>query len=203
MTPLLEVDGLVKQYRRGWRRRPGFRLTAHFTLAEPTVLGVLGPNGSGKTPLFELITGSNRPSSGQVRVAGRDIHGVKASERDRLAIHYHQSYQVRRFKPGLPDALLAPAGSDYPLVHLFDEPQFSLADGYVGFMLRFFAELRAQGRLVVLCLHPNEPWHVELLRETCERFLFVHAGTVTPAPTWDALVTDERARAYLGTLAEL
>ena len=57
----------------------------------------MGPNGSGKTTLFELITGSNAPSAGRVVCMGQDIHGVKARERDRLAIHYHQSYQVRRF----------------------------------------------------------------------------------------------------------
>ena len=30
------------------------------------------------------------------------------------------------------------AGSDYPVVHLFDEPQFNTQDGYIGFMLDFF-----------------------------------------------------------------
>ena len=69
-----------------------------------------------------------------VLVGGRDIHRVRYRERDRLAIHYNQSYQVRAFKCTVPSFMLEPAASDYPLVHLFDEPQFS-QDGYIGFML--------------------------------------------------------------------
>ena len=52
------------------------------------------------------------------------------------------------------------AQSEAPRVHLFDEPQFNTQDGYIGFMLDFFRKLRAEGRLVFLCLHPNEPWHL-------------------------------------------
>ncbi len=72
-----------------------FSLEADFAIDEPGVVGVMGPNGSGKTTLFELITGSNLPSAGRVLVDGQDIHAVRYGERDRLAIHYHQSYQVR------------------------------------------------------------------------------------------------------------
>jgi hypothetical protein len=119
---------------------------------------------------------------------GRDIHRVRYRERDRLAIHYHQSYQVRAWKRTRPSVLLDPAGSDYPLVHLFDEPQFNTQDGYIGFMLQFFRTLRAAGRVVFLCLHPNESYHVDILRETCERFIFVDRGTLTHAasfaPCW-------------------
>ena len=61
-------------------------------------------------------------------------------------------------------------------MHLFDEPQFNTQDGYIGFMLDFFRTLRAEDRLVFLCLHPNEPYHLEILRESCERFLFVNQG---------------------------
>ena len=81
---------------------------------------------------------------------------MKARERDRLAIHYHQSYQVRRFSRRRPDFLLEkPRSGDYPMVHLFDEPQFNTQDGYIGFMLDFFRRLRGEGRVVFLCLHPD------------------------------------------------
>ena len=39
-------------------------------------------------------------------------------------------------------------------------------------------------RLVFLCLHPNEPYHLDILRESCERFVFVDRGRLTHAPTW-------------------
>jgi ABC-type histidine transport system ATPase subunit len=86
-------------------------------------------------------------------------------------------------------------------VHLFDEPQFNTQDGYIGFMLDFFARLKANGRLVFLCLHPNEPYHVDILRECCERFIFVQKGAVSEAPDFDTLAQDEKVRAYLGALA--
>ena len=199
---LLAVEGLEKRYTRGLLgREVTFSLAADFRIAEPAVVGVMGPNGSGKTTLFELITGSNRPSAGRVVCCGKDIHKVRADERDRLAIHYHQAYQVRRFARRLPNFMLERAGSDYPMVHLFDEPQFNTQDGYIGFMLDFFRRLRREGRLVFLCLHPNERYHLEILREVCERYLFVFQGRVSEAADFTALLGDERVRGYLGDLA--
>ena len=200
--PLLRVENLAKQYTRGvFRKEVTFSLAADFVVDKPSVVGVMGPNGSGKTTMFELITGSNLPTRGRVLVGGKDIHNVRTRERDRLAIHYHQSYQVRHFQRNKPEMLLEPAGSDYPLVHLFDEPQFNTQDGYIGFMLDFFRKLKSEGRLVFLCVHPNEPFHIEILREMCERFLFVHKGAVSEAPDFDALVANPLVRSYLGKLA--
>ena len=199
--PILEVRGLVKSYTRGLlHRKETFRLEADLTFPASSIVGVMGPNGSGKTTLFELITGSNRPSAGTVRVLGKDIHHVKYAERDRLAIHYHQSYQVRRFRRTRPSFLMQPAGHDYPMVHLFDEPQFNTQDGYIGFMLDFFRRLRSEGRLVLVCLHPNEPYHVELMEEVCERFVFVLAGRVREYPDFRSMVEAADVRAYLGRL---
>jgi ABC-type multidrug transport system ATPase subunit len=202
-TPFIVVDKLRKVYTQGtFKKRVTFQLEANFTIEEPTIVGMMGPNGSGKTTLFELITGSNSPTSGKVFCLGKDVHRVKYNERDRLAIHYHQSYQVRQFKKFLPNFLLKPAGSSYPMIHLFDEPQFNTQDGYIGFMLDFFRKLRCEGRLVFLCVHPNEPFHLEIMREICERYIFVHEGTLTQVPNFEALLKDERVRDYLGHLVE-
>ena len=65
----------------------------------------------------------------------------------------------------------------------------------------FFRQLRADGKLVFLCLHPNERWHLDILREICERFIFVDAGRLTHAADFATLQGDERVRRYLGTLA--
>jgi len=196
---ILSVEGLVKEYTRRWKTT--FRLEASFAVEQPEIVGVMGPNGSGKTTLFELITGSNAPSAGRVICRGQDIHRVKARERDRLAIHYHQSYQVRRFRRNRPDFLLQPAISDYPMVHLFDEPQFNTQDGYIGFMLDFFRRLRGEGRVVLLCLHPTERYHLDILREVCERFIFVDKGRISLHPNFAALEADTRVSAYLGQSA--
>jgi len=196
---LLAVDNVVKEYARGiFGRQVTFRLEASFSVERPEIVGVMGPNGSGKTTLFELITGSNAPTSGTVRCMGQDIHNVKARERDRLAIHYHQSYQVRRFRRRRPDFLLEPANSDYPMVHLFDEPQFNAQDGYIGFMLDFFRRLKDEGRAVFVCLHPTERTHLDIMEEVCERFIYVERGRISLFPGYAAALADARVAAYLG-----
>ena len=200
--PLLRVENVAKQYQRGvFKKTTTFSLNADFEVDKPCVIGVMGPNGSGKTTLFELITGSNLPSAGRVLVNGQDIHQVRTKERDRLAVHYHQSYQVRSFQKTKPDFMLAHATETSPLVHLFDEPQFNTQDGYIGFMLDFFTRLKRDGKLVFLCLHPNEPYHIDILRQHCERFVFVQKGVVTQAADFESLTADERVRNYLGALA--
>jgi len=199
---MLHVDRLRKVYAHGFTKRvPTFTLEADFTIDTPTIVGVLGPNGSGKTTLFELITGSNEPTAGCVTCGGQDIHRVRYGERSRLAMHYHQSYQVRAFRKRVPSFLLQRATRSEPLVHLFDEPQFSIQDGYIGFMMDFFRRLRGEGKVVFVCVHPNEAYHLELLDELCERFMFVCRGRLTYAPSLRALAAHAPFREYLGTLA--
>jgi ABC-2 type transport system ATP-binding protein len=199
-VPLIALENLRKVYTRGLlSRQPTFTLQADLAIESPGIIGVVGPNGAGKTTLFEMMTGSNTPTAGRVLVAGTDIHRVKYAERNRLAIHYHQSYQVRRFRKLVPSVFLAASPVERPLVHLFDEPQFNTQDGYIGFMLDFFRKLRAEGRLVFVCLHPTATYHLEILNEIAERFLLIASGTVAQVPNFQALISDPRMRAYLGS----
>jgi ABC-type multidrug transport system ATPase subunit len=201
-APLLALEGVAKIYRRGmFDSTPAFQLRADRNFAKPEIVGVMGPNGAGKTTLFEMIAGSNVPTSGRVVVAGQDIQRVRYRQRDRLAIHYHQSYQVRHFSKTKPSFLLEQAASAYPLVHLFDEPQFNTQDGYIGFMLDFFRKLRGEGRLVFVCLHPTAAFQLEILKEICERFLFVSDGGVAEHARFDELTSQPDVRKYLGALA--
>jgi ABC-type multidrug transport system ATPase subunit len=205
-TPLLSVQGLVKQYRRAWPAREiSFDMQADFEVDAPAIVGVMGANGAGKTTMFELITGGNQPTAGRVLVAGQDVHQVRYAQRDRLALHYHQSYQVRAFKRTKPSFMLQHAHSERALVHLFDEPQFNTQDGYIGFMLDFFRQLRAQGKLVFLCLHPNDPVHLDILAEVCDRFMFMRKdeqrrSRLLFANTLQDLSADPSVSAYLGRL---
>ena len=200
--PLLALENVRKAYHRGvFDRTPAFELDVDHKFEHPEIVGVMGPNGAGKTPLFEMIAGSNAPSGGRVVVAGQDIQRVRYRQRYRLAIHYHQSYQVRRFAKRKPALLLEPAASSYPLVHLFDEPQFNTQDGYIGFMLDFFRRLRGEGRLVFVCLHPTAAFQLQILREICGYFLFVNAGRCDAHADFEALVAHADVRRYLGALA--
>src|SRR2546428_9568550 len=57
------------------------------------VLGLLGPNGSGKTTILRILTGYLRPSSGTVSVAGLDIID------DALAVKRRVGYLPRDSPP--------------------------------------------------------------------------------------------------------
>lgn len=200
--PLLALETVRKVYRRGvLDRTTAFQLEVDRIFERPEIVGVMGPNGAGKTTLFEMIAGSNAPSAGRIVVGGQDIQQVRYKQRDRLAIHYHQSYQVRRFRKTKPGFLLQSARSAYPLVHLFDEPQFNTQDGYIGFMLDFFRRLRSEGRLVFVCLHPTATFQLEILREICERFLFVSRGQVQSFSDYRMMTRDADVTHYLGALA--
>jgi len=69
-TPAFEVDDLCKTYKGA--RKPALE---HVTLSIPrgVIFGMLGPNGAGKTTLLSILCGLLRPTSGRVRVDGRDV----------------------------------------------------------------------------------------------------------------------------------
>ncbi len=46
------------------------------------LLALLGPSGCGKTTALRLLAGFDRPTAGQVLIAGRDVTDVPASRRD-------------------------------------------------------------------------------------------------------------------------
>ncbi len=68
---LLEVRGLYKNFG-GILAISGLS----FELAEGELLGLIGPNGSGKTTAVNLITGFVKPTKGEIIYRGRRITGV-------------------------------------------------------------------------------------------------------------------------------
>ena len=51
-----------------------------FDVYEGEILGVIGPNGCGKTTLFNCILGQLRPDEGSVKLNGQDITGQKPAQ---------------------------------------------------------------------------------------------------------------------------
>lgn len=46
-----------------------------FSLPAGTLLGLIGPNGSGKTTTLNLVNGVYRPDAGRIRISGQDLTG--------------------------------------------------------------------------------------------------------------------------------
>lgn len=47
-------------------------------LGDSAVLGLIGPNGSGKSTLLNIISGLQKPTSGTIKLDGKEIGGLRA-----------------------------------------------------------------------------------------------------------------------------
>jgi ABC-type branched-subunit amino acid transport system ATPase component len=91
-----QVDSLVKSFA---------GLTAvngvSFTVAQGEIFALIGPNGSGKTTTFNLITGYLRPTSGRILFKGQEIHRLKSTDYrayhacDHEDLRPHSRHQLR------------------------------------------------------------------------------------------------------------
>ena len=45
----------------------------NFSINEGQIFGMLGPNGVGKSTIFNLITGLIKPKSGKIKIAEEDV----------------------------------------------------------------------------------------------------------------------------------
>jgi branched-chain amino acid transport system ATP-binding protein len=68
---VLTVDRLTKQFG-GFTALNGVA----FEVKEGEILGLIGPNGSGKTTCFNCISGALAPSAGSIRFKGDEIGGL-------------------------------------------------------------------------------------------------------------------------------
>jgi branched-chain amino acid transport system ATP-binding protein len=70
--PLLQIEGLTHFF-------GGLRAVYDYDLdlEEGELVGLIGPNGSGKTTIFNLVTGAYRPTEGEVRLNGDNLVGLR------------------------------------------------------------------------------------------------------------------------------
>ena len=72
-TPeMIRVAALSKTYRTGSLEVPVLK-NIDLTIAGGEFVAIMGPSGSGKSTLLYLIGGLDKPSSGTIRIAGKDL----------------------------------------------------------------------------------------------------------------------------------
>ena len=81
MTDVITASGLVKRYK-GVAALDGLDLT----VPEGTILGLLGPNGSGKTTTVRILTTLLEPDEGHAVVAGIDVRKDPAGVRAKIGL---------------------------------------------------------------------------------------------------------------------
>ena len=87
--PILEIHGLTKHF-------GGINAVDNcsFEVQPQTITALIGPNGSGKTTTFDLITGLQNPDAGRVILQGLDITGQPAFRIARMALS--RTFQLTR-----------------------------------------------------------------------------------------------------------
>jgi putative ABC transport system ATP-binding protein len=78
-APLVQLSGVSKRYGEGDLAVEALQ-AVDLEIGRAELVVVLGPSGSGKTTLLNVIGGIEPASSGQVRVAGRELGGLSESE---------------------------------------------------------------------------------------------------------------------------
>ncbi len=79
--PLLDVQALCKSFG-GLRAVNGLS----FTVAPGEIVGLLGPNGSGKTTAMNLISGALRADAGHVKLQGQNLCALRPHRIARIGV---------------------------------------------------------------------------------------------------------------------
>lgn len=94
MNQVLEVSNLHKAFG-GIKAVNG----VSFAVKEGEILGIIGPNGCGKSTLFNCILGQLEPTEGAVKLDGRDVTNMRPSELNRLGVS--RTFQLLQVFPEL------------------------------------------------------------------------------------------------------
>jgi ABC-2 type transport system ATP-binding protein len=87
MQPIIQVNHLVKRYKRGTTNAVD---DISFSVAPGELFALLGPNGAGKTTTISILTTTLAPTSGTVLIAGYDVSQNASAVRQNVGIIFQQ-----------------------------------------------------------------------------------------------------------------
>jgi putative ABC transport system ATP-binding protein len=82
-TPIIEVRDLKKSFHVGDVEVRALR-GVDMDIAPGEFVSIIGPSGSGKSTLFNILGGLTPPTSGTIRISGRDLLAMSDSDRTDL-----------------------------------------------------------------------------------------------------------------------
>jgi len=125
MTRLLEITGLTKQFG---------GLTAvnevSFGIEAGEIAALLGPNGSGKTTVLNMISGALAPTAGQIVLAGHPISGLLPHKIAHKGVA--RTFQLVKILPSLTVAENVIAALAFKPGHLWGSQAKERADQLLG-----------------------------------------------------------------------
>ena len=80
-TPIVEAKGVTMRFG-GVTAVNAVDLTVN----EGEIVGIMGPNGAGKSTLLSMLSGSRRPSEGELRVCGADFTKIMQADAAHLGV---------------------------------------------------------------------------------------------------------------------
>jgi putative ABC transport system ATP-binding protein len=81
--PAIEVEDVRREYALDGVTVPALRGVS-FTVSRADYIAIVGPSGSGKSTLMHLLGGLDRPTSGRLRIDGRDVADLTPTELAKL-----------------------------------------------------------------------------------------------------------------------
>jgi putative ABC transport system ATP-binding protein len=169
MSATLALDAVVKEYPGGVAALQGVSIE----IAGGDQVAVVGPSGSGKTTLLTVLGTLERPSRGDVRVAGVDV--TTASDRRLAGLRAHQigfvfqSFHLQEWMTAVDNVAngmlytgarsrdqrvaIARALAKRPAIILADEPTGNLDSTSGAEVVALLHDLAADGATLVLITH--------------------------------------------------
>ena len=81
---MITIDNLVKRYQ-------DFSLEISMEIPDNKVIGIIGKNGCGKSTTIKAILGLLKPTSGSVRVFGREARALTARDKEKIGVSLSDS----------------------------------------------------------------------------------------------------------------